>query len=81
VREWLQGQAVSGLVTVDGPDPASARFALADGTRDVLVDETGPAYLGGLTDALAAAATALPVLATRTGPVPACPTPRTGATR
>jgi SAM-dependent methyltransferase len=63
VREWLQGQAVSGLVTVDGPDPASARFALADGTRDVLVDETGPAYLGGLTDALAAAATALPVLA------------------
>ena len=63
LREWLQGQAISGLVTVDGPHPASARFALADGTSDVLVDETGPAYLGGLTDALAAAATVLPVLA------------------
>ncbi|HEY7103350.1 MAG TPA: class I SAM-dependent methyltransferase [Mycobacteriales bacterium] len=63
VREWLQGQAISGFVTVDGPEVASARFALADGTADVFVDETGPAYLGGLTDALAAAATVLPVLA------------------
>src|SRR4249920_2180601 len=36
LREWLQAQAVSGLLDVDGLDPAMARFALADGTHDVL---------------------------------------------
>ena len=69
VREWLQAQAISGFVTVDGTDPASARFTLAEGMADVFVDETGPAYLGGVPDALAAAATVLPTLAAayRTG--------------
>src|SRR5215831_13814382 len=32
VREWLTAQAVAGLLTVAGPEPASAEFALADGT-------------------------------------------------
>ena len=55
VREWLTAQAVAGLLTVAGPEPASAEFALADGTYEVLADETSPAYLGGLADIVAAA--------------------------
>jgi SAM-dependent methyltransferase len=73
VREWLQAQAVAGLVRIDGDDAATARFALADGTSAVLVDDTGPAYLGGLPAALAAVGGVLPRLADayRTGgPVP-----------
>src|SRR5436305_3527589 len=73
LREWLQHQAVAGLLTADGADPTTARFALADGVTDVLVDETGPAYLGGLPRALAAVGRVLPALvdAYRTGaPVP-----------
>ena len=70
-----------GCSTVDGADPATARFALADGTYDVFVDETSPAYLGGLADVLAATGSVLPQLvdAYRTGA--ACPTPPTGRTR
>ena len=69
LREWLQHQAVAGLLTADGDDPATARFALAGGVSDVLVDETGPAYLGGLPAALAAVGRVLPALveAYRTG--------------
>ena len=63
VREWLTAQAVAGLLTVTGPDPASAEFALAEGTFEVLVDETSPAYLGGLPDVVAAAGRVLPLLA------------------
>jgi SAM-dependent methyltransferase len=69
LREWLQAQAISGFALADGADPATARYALADGLADVLVDPTSATYLGGLTDALAAAATVLPQLvdAYRTG--------------
>jgi SAM-dependent methyltransferase len=63
VREWLTAQAIAGLLTVAGPDPASAEFALADGTFEVLVDETSPAYLGGMADLVAAAGRVLPQLA------------------
>jgi SAM-dependent methyltransferase len=63
VREWLTAQAIAGLLTVAGPDPASAEFALAEGTFEVLVDETSPAYLGGLADLVAAAGRVLPQLA------------------
>src|SRR5215470_11115416 len=63
LREWLTSQAVSGLLTAAGPDPASAEFALAEGTYEVLVDETSPAYLGGLADIVAAAGRVLPLLA------------------
>ena len=62
-REWLQSQAISGFVTIDGDDPATSRFALADGAADVLVDATGPAYLGGLAYATAAVGGVLPQLA------------------
>jgi SAM-dependent methyltransferase len=69
LRDWLQAQAVSGLLDIDGTDPATARFALADGAGPVLVDETSPAYLGGLPDVLAATGSVLPLLvdAYRTG--------------
>jgi SAM-dependent methyltransferase len=69
LREWLTAQAVAGLLTAAGPDPASAEFALADGTYEVLVDDTSPAYLGGLADVVAAAGRVLPLLtdAYRTG--------------
>jgi SAM-dependent methyltransferase len=68
LREWLQAQAVSGFALIEGDDhddpdnAASARYALADGVAETLVHETSPAYLGGLADALAAAATVLPQL-------------------
>ena len=69
LREWLPAQAISGFVTVDGDDPAAARYTLAEGVADVFVHDVSPTYLGGLTDALAAAATVLPRLldAYRTG--------------
>ncbi|NMO53998.1 class I SAM-dependent methyltransferase [Actinoplanes sp. TBRC 11911] len=62
-HEWLQSQAISGFVTIDGDDPATARYALADGASDVLVEVTGPAYLGGLAHAAAAIGGVLPDLA------------------
>jgi SAM-dependent methyltransferase len=69
VREWLQQQAVAGLLEPDGGDPDAARYALAAGVSSVLVDPTGPAYLGGLPSALAAVGRVLPdlVRAFRTG--------------
>jgi SAM-dependent methyltransferase len=63
LREWLAAQAVAGLLTAAGPDPASAQFSLAEGTYEVFVEETSPAYLGGLADVLAAVGRALPLLA------------------
>jgi hypothetical protein len=52
---WLTARAVAGLLTVSGPEHASAEFALADGTYEVLVGETSPAYLGGPADIVPAA--------------------------
>jgi SAM-dependent methyltransferase len=61
--EWLQAQAIGGFLAVDGgPDPAAARFALTEATREVVLDETAPTYLGGLADVFAASARALPLL-------------------
>jgi SAM-dependent methyltransferase len=71
--EWLQQQAVAGLVIADGADPGTAQFSLAPGVDAVLIDPTSPAYLGGLPSALAAVGHVLPTLAQafRTGqPVP-----------
>jgi SAM-dependent methyltransferase len=69
LSEWLQAQAISGFATVDGDDPAAARYGLAEGMSDVFVEPTSPGYLGGLADTMAAAASALPMLvnAFRTG--------------
>ena len=41
-REWLEQQAAAGLLTVTD----DRRFALPAATEAVLLDETGPAYLG-----------------------------------
>ncbi|MDO8323999.1 MAG: hypothetical protein Q7T23_13770, partial [Phenylobacterium sp.] len=44
VREWLAAQAASGYVDYDDAD---GRFGLNAEQRAVLVDEDGPAYMGG----------------------------------
>jgi 2-polyprenyl-3-methyl-5-hydroxy-6-metoxy-1,4-benzoquinol methylase len=69
LREWLTAQAISGWVAVEGDDPATATFALAPGTREVLVDPVSPVYLAPIGSALAALTRALPLLldAFRTG--------------
>jgi SAM-dependent methyltransferase len=69
VREWLQAQAVSGFVAIDGDDVRTARYALPPGTAAVLLDELSPAYLAPLASLLASTAGVLPALveAYRTG--------------
>lgn len=69
VREWLQAETTAGLVVADGEDLREARFTLAPGVREALVDETGPAYIGGLALAQGAVGTVLPAVlrAFRTG--------------
>jgi SAM-dependent methyltransferase len=49
VHEWLQSETVAGLVTADADDLWTARFTAAEGVAETLVEETNPAYLGGLT--------------------------------
>ncbi|WP_051367372.1 class I SAM-dependent methyltransferase [Hamadaea tsunoensis] len=69
VREWCLGQATAGLLTADGQDPATARYAGTPGLAEVLLDELSPAYLAPLGAALAAVGTVFPALveAFRTG--------------
>lgn len=54
VREWLQAETIAGLVSASTDDMSAATFELAPGVRTVLVEETEPAYLGGLGEAAAA---------------------------
>lgn len=69
VREWLQAETTAGLLLADDADLTQARFTAAPGVRETLVEETSPAYLGGLPLALAAGTSVLPQLldAFRTG--------------
>jgi SAM-dependent methyltransferase len=69
IREWLQAETIAGLLLADDDDLSKARFAAAPGVREALVDETSPAYLGGLALALPAAFSVMPelVAAFRTG--------------
>lgn len=48
VREWLQSQAISGFVTIEGNDVDTGRYRLAPGVRETLIDETNPAYVGAI---------------------------------
>lgn len=48
VREWLQSQAISGFLTLDGDDVDTGRYSLAPGMRETLIDEISPAYVGAL---------------------------------
>jgi hypothetical protein len=56
--EWLQAETIAGLLVADGSDYRTARFSLADGVQAALVDEVGPAYVGGIPLAAAAIGTA-----------------------
>src|SRR5262245_62102267 len=53
VREWAQSQLVCGFLSADGTDVTTARFGLAPGAGEVLLDEVSPAYLAPLGQALA----------------------------
>lgn len=71
VREWVEHQAVAGILTVDdslaGPD--GRRYGLSAAHREVLLDETSPFHAGSMAMALASIGTVLPGLleAYRTG--------------
>lgn len=70
-REWLEQQAVAGIVHADSePDDPYARvFSLPDGHREVLLDGDSAAYLGPLAGFATSFASILPQLeaAFRTG--------------
>jgi predicted O-methyltransferase YrrM len=57
-QEWLEQQASSGILTVDG----DGRFVLPRGATEVLTDTTSLNYLAPLARMLSAAATQLPAL-------------------
>ncbi|MCA1825035.1 MAG: class I SAM-dependent methyltransferase, partial [Frankia sp.] len=69
VREWLQAETIAGLVIADAEDLTAACFTLAPGVVETLVNETSPAYLGGMTLVLPAVGRIIPQLldAFRTG--------------
>jgi 2-polyprenyl-3-methyl-5-hydroxy-6-metoxy-1,4-benzoquinol methylase len=69
VREWAQAQLICGYLTADGSDVTTARFGLAPGVDQVLLDELSPAYLAPLGQCLASVGEVLPALteAFRTG--------------
>ncbi len=64
-REWLEQQAVTGLLEVAGPgeEPDARRYRLGPGVAEVLADPDQLSYLAPLARQLAAAARQLPVLA------------------
>ena len=59
VREWVQAETIAGLLEADGEDYATARFQLAPGVREALVDQVNPGYVGGVAMALAALGTGI----------------------
>ena len=63
VREWLQGQTTTGFTTADGPDVATARFALAPGVREVLLDPLAATHLAPMAMCIAAVGSVLPRVA------------------
>ncbi|TDX03146.1 bifunctional 2-polyprenyl-6-hydroxyphenol methylase/3-demethylubiquinol 3-O-methyltransferase UbiG [Kribbella sp. VKM Ac-2566] len=67
--EWLQSQAISGLLTIDGTDVWTDRYELAPGIRETLLDPANPFFAGGLAAILPAVGHAFPQLveAFRTG--------------
>jgi len=54
VREWLEQQAVYGILNVDSSQDAR-RYSLPEGAREVLLDDQSLSYLGPLPRMLAAA--------------------------
>ena len=69
-REWLEQQAVSGLLLADDSDDAAARrFEITDAAAEALTDERSLAYIAPLARMFAAVGPQLPALleAYRTG--------------
>jgi 2-polyprenyl-3-methyl-5-hydroxy-6-metoxy-1,4-benzoquinol methylase len=68
-REWLEQQAVTGVLLVDESEPAGRRFRLPPGPAEVLTDEKSLAYLAPLARMFASVGPSLPDLldAYRTG--------------
>ena len=60
-REWLEQQAVTGLLSARGADDGR-RFTMPDATREVLLDPTSLNYLAPLARMFAASAVKLPEL-------------------
>ncbi|MFF0270410.1 class I SAM-dependent methyltransferase [Kribbella sp. NPDC004536] len=60
--EWLQSQAISGLLTISGTDVWTDEFALAPGVREALLEPTSPVYAGGLAAIVPAVGRAFPQL-------------------
>jgi 2-polyprenyl-3-methyl-5-hydroxy-6-metoxy-1,4-benzoquinol methylase len=61
--EWLQSQAISGLLTIDGTEVWSDRFDLAPGVREALLEPASPFFAGGLAAIAPAVGRAFPQLA------------------
>ncbi|MHB8464351.1 MAG: class I SAM-dependent methyltransferase [Acidimicrobiales bacterium] len=59
-QEWLEQQAIAGILTIDPADKGQRRFGLPAGHAEVLVDQDGLAYLAPLGQGLAGVARALP---------------------
>ena len=64
VGEWLQSQAISGFVSIDGGDVDEDRFALAPGVLETLIDEVSPAFVGAIPAILPAVGGVMPELVT-----------------
>jgi SAM-dependent methyltransferase len=64
VREWLEQQAVSGLLAVDDPEapPESRRYRLSAGHARVLVDRHDPLWQGTRPHSLLSVARRMPAL-------------------
>lgn len=62
-REWLEQQAVFGIVTTDPSSPADERvYSLPPASREVLTESSSLAYLAPLARMLAASAEQMPAL-------------------
>lgn len=62
VREWLEQQAVYGILAFSEDDEGGRRFSVPAGVQEVLLDERSLSYLGPLPRMFAAAGAALPQL-------------------
>jgi len=62
-REWLEQQAVTGLLTVeDAGDPADRRYSIPAATAEVLTDEASLTYLAPIARMFASSAIQMPAL-------------------
>src|ERR671915_168749 len=62
LREWLEQQAVTGIIEVDDPSrpPEERRYRLPEGYHEVLVDRDSPAYMAAFARMMAGIARPLP---------------------